>query len=126
MHPPLDDVHVRQERAAKNQSLFREVNERVKDVNDRFHVFTALTDWVCECANDTCTERIEMRGTEYEHIRSKGERFFVAPADEHVWPDVERVVERYDGYWVVEKIELGATLAKQVDPRSDGPTSLRT
>jgi hypothetical protein len=116
----------RQERAAKNQSLFREVNERVKDVNDQFYAYTAVGDWICECADDTCTERIEMTLREYEHIRSAGTRFFVAPADEHVLADVEAVVERNDRYWIVEKTELSAVIAKNEDPRLGGPTSLRT
>jgi hypothetical protein len=121
-----DDVHDRQTRAARNQSLFREVNERVKDVNDSFHSFTSVSDWICECANDTCVERVEMAMQEYEHVRADGARFFVAPSNEHVWPDAERVTERHGNYWVVEKIELGARIAKQQDPRSDGPLPFRT
>jgi hypothetical protein len=54
-----EDTSERQERAPRNQSLFREVNERIKNVNDGFHVFTSLNDWVCEWAIDGCVERIE-------------------------------------------------------------------
>ena len=118
---PQAEVRGKQERAARNQSLFREVNERVKDVNDGFRIFTALSDWVCECANDRCVERIVMSSEEYEHIRANGARFFVAPSAEHVWPDVERVVERQDRYWIVEKIEVAAEAATDSDPR-DGPS----
>jgi hypothetical protein len=121
-----EELRDRQERAAKNQAVFREVNERIKDVNDQFHAYTALSDWICECADNTCTERIEMSGQEYEHIRNAGERFFVAPADEHVLPDVEAVVERHNRYWIVEKTAVSAAIAKNTDPRSGGPTSLRT
>jgi hypothetical protein len=121
-----EDVHDRQARAARNQSLFREVNERVKDVNDNVHAFTSVSDWVCECANDSCVERIEMGTHEYEHVRADGARFFVAPSKEHVWPDAERVIERHANYWVVEKIELAATIAAKQDPRSDGPLTLHT
>jgi hypothetical protein len=119
-----EDTSERQERAARNQSLFREVNERIKNVNDGFHVFTTLNDWVCECAIDSCVERIEMTTQEYEHVRQNGARFFVAPKDEHVWPEAERVVERLPNYWIVEKIELGARIAEKMDPRS-GPLPFR-
>jgi hypothetical protein len=119
------EVLERQQRAARNQSLFREVNERVKDVNDSFHAFTSVSDWVCECANDTCVERIEMTSKDYEHIRADATRFFVSPSNEHVWPDVERVIERQPNYWIVEKIGLSAKIAKRQDPRSDGPLTLR-
>lgn len=116
-----EDVRDRQERAAKNQSLFREVNERVKDVNESFHTATfALSDWVCECANDTCVERIEMSSQEYDAIREQPARFLVATSDDHVWPDVERVVERHENYWIVEKFELAATIAEREDPRANG------
>ena len=121
VQPSQQDVRDRQKRAAHNQSLFREVNERVKDVNDSFHIFTSLSDWVCECAEDSCTQRIEMSVRDYEHVRAGGARFFVAP--EHVWTDVELVVERRDTYWIVEKIELGAKIAEAADPRSNGPLS---
>jgi hypothetical protein len=122
-----DDRRERQDRAARNQALFREVNERIEDINERFETLTSRSDWVCECAAVECTERLEMSCREYEAIRSVGDRFIVAPGDEHVWPDVERVVERHQKYWVVEKIEHAAKVARATDPRSDDdPLSLRT
>jgi hypothetical protein len=121
-----EDVRERQQRAAQNQSLFREVNERVKDVKDSFHVFTPISEWVCECANDDCFERIELSARDYEDVRRDGSRFFVSPSEQHVWPEVESVVERFANYWVVEKIELAAEIAEAHDPRSDGPPSSST
>ena len=121
-----EDVRDRQARAAENQALFREVNERVKDVNDRFHAYTSLSDWVCECANDACVQRIEMTGQEYEKVRSAGERFFVAPSEAHLWPDVERVLERRENYWIVVKIGLAAEVASAADPRADDHLGLQT
>jgi hypothetical protein len=88
-------------RAARIQGLFREINQRLRDLNA-----ASLADsgeWICECANDACAERIAMSVEEYETIRDAGTRFFVAPGDAHVWPDVERVAERRAGYWIVEK-----------------------
>jgi hypothetical protein len=64
-----------------------------------------------------------MTGNEYEYVRGNGARFLVAPSSEHVWPDAERVIERHANYWVVEKIALGARIARQQDPRSDTPPS---
>jgi hypothetical protein len=119
-----EDVREPQQRAAKNQSLFREVNERVKDLNDSFHVFTSISDWVCECANDDCFELIEMTTREYEGVRGDGSRFVVAPSEQHVWPEAENVVERFANYWIVEKIELAGQIAEARDPRSDGPDEL--
>jgi hypothetical protein len=124
--PQYEDGHERAKRAARNQVLFRDVNERVKDVNDHFQSFTTLQEWVCECANDTCTEHIEMSCDDYEKIREGAERFFVAPSEDHIWPDVEAVIERRDAYWIVEKSGLAAEIAKDQDPRSEGPLPLQT
>ena len=102
----------REARAARNQMLFRGINERVEAINDSFRLVAPMGEWLCECANDTCLERIEMSIEEYEAVRQDGARFFVAPSDEHVWPDVERVIEHNDRYWVVEKTGHAGELAK--------------
>jgi hypothetical protein len=111
--------------AAKNQSLFREVNERVKYVNHAARSGGSLGDWICECADDGCTGRVEMSVEEYEAIREDGARFFVLPGDAHVWPDIERVVSRTDRFWVVEKAGRARESAKRLDPRMR-PLRVRT
>jgi hypothetical protein len=110
----------REQRAARNQSLFRSVNERIEPLNESFSSINRINDFVCECAEETCAEMIGMSVTEYEAIREQGNRFAVAPGDSHVWPDVETVVEKRDRYWVVEKFGYGGMLAAKHDPRSDG------
>jgi hypothetical protein len=109
----------REVRAARNQSLFREINERVKELNEGFSLVLPTGEWVCECANETCTERVSMSAQEYEEIRSDGVRFFVASSEEHVWPDVELVTKRHDRYWVVEKVGHSGDMARDADPRSE-------
>jgi hypothetical protein len=117
----------RDEQAAKKQTLYREINERVKELNEGFSLVIPLGDWICECANATCAERIAMSAKEYEAIRSNGARFFVAPSEEHVWPDVERVTARNDRYWIVEKVSQAGVLATEADPRFDeSPLPLHT
>jgi hypothetical protein len=104
-------------RAARNQSLFREINERVKQLNEGFSLVLPVGEWICECPDDTCVERIELSAVEYEAVRSAGTHFLVAPANEHVLLDVERVVERTDRYWVVEKFGTAGEEADRLDPR---------
>jgi hypothetical protein len=103
--------------AARNQSSFREINERVKDLNEGFSLVLPLGEWVCECADTLCVERIELSAQEYEAIRENGTRFFVAPGEDHVWPDVEQVTERNERYWVVEKLGEAGRLSASFDPR---------
>ncbi len=112
----------REQRAAKNQSLFREINERIEPLNKAFTPINRLNDFVCECANESCTEAIRMTVDEYEVVRQHPARFFVWPADEHVGLDVERVLEKTDRYWVVEKFGHVGSMAAKLDPRSrDSP-----
>ena len=109
----------RNERAARNQSLFREVNERVvaleqgglQEVSGDGSAVHAI----CECANAGCHEPIVMDIDGYTAIRSSPIHFLVKPG--HEWPDVENVVARHDGFIVVEKVgetgEMATELAGQ-------------
>jgi hypothetical protein len=103
----------RERRAGKNQALFREVNESVNE-----HQPNALSmALVCECANENCTERIELTPEEYGSVRDNPTRFAVAPGEEHVYRDFEIVVELHERFWVVEKTgEAGDEAAEQHDP----------
>jgi hypothetical protein len=100
------DSRERQLQAGKNQALFREINERVRQLEAGFDAFAPrrTAEWFCECANETCFEHITMSHEDYDAIRENRAWFFVVPSDEHVWPDFERVTEKDDRYWVVEKL----------------------
>ena len=107
-------------RGARTQSLFRDVNERVLEINEVFSLAVPLGDWVCECASQACSERIEVMLPEYDEVRANPMRFLVAPSDDHVLPEIEKVVAKAEGYWVVEKEGMAAKLATKVDPRRVG------
>src|SRR5438067_12888463 len=115
-----DEVEVRRVRAAKNQSLLSEVNERIEELTagEPSPMFEELRmsrtlDLACECMDDTCTERITMTVSEYEQIRSGSNAFFVKPG--HQVPDVEVTVREEAEYIVVSKIGAGATVAEKLD-----------
>jgi hypothetical protein len=105
-------------RAARKQSLFRDINERVKQLNDGFSMVLPIGEWICECADDACVEQIELSAAEYESVRVDGTHFLVAPSDPHVFLDVELVTERHDRYWVVEKFGTAGLVAGEFNPRS--------
>jgi|Tabmets5t2r1_1033131.scaffolds.fasta_scaffold06117_3 hypothetical protein len=110
------------ERLARNQTLFREVNERIEylaDVNERIGYLpeSATSEFVCECSNPECIETIELNFEAYERIRSNPTWFLLKP--DHDISQIERVVSRDDGYAVVEKLILEEYL-QETDPRSDG------
>src|SRR3954469_24678000 len=92
----------REVRAARNQSLFRSVNEQLKATNAAF-VEVGGTEYAiaCECADLECVQTLQISPGAYERVRSNPRRFVVLAG--HVYPEVEHVVEEIDGYVVVEK-----------------------
>lgn len=110
-------MDARETRLAKNEVVFREINERVNELASSHapdeHVYT----FFCECSNADCTLQVELARSEYEKVRAHGNRFLIASG--HQLPEIERVVERNDGWWVVEKEDEAGELARELDPRSD-------
>jgi hypothetical protein len=106
----------RAERAARNEALFRRVNERLEELATTFQAVSEKAVFVCECADATCIEQIEMSLDEYEAVRSRPDQFAVVPA--HVYPDVERIEQATERYAVVAKIGEAAAVAEDADPRS--------
>jgi len=104
-----------QVRIGTNESIFRNVNERIAESAERFDADSA--EFVCECADSACTSRIEASLDAYERTRGHPTRFLLVPA--HVDERVERVVERRRRYAVVEKFEQTvAATVRRLNPRS--------
>jgi hypothetical protein len=109
-------VDSRQQRVAKNEALFREVNERIKEVNEPV-ALGDRSDYLCECGNRDCTEPVALTLVEYEQLRSEPTHFAVVSG--HIAPDVEHVVAENDRYVIVEKSSpAAARIAIERDPRS--------
>ena len=106
----------RQERAARNESLFRDVNERIKSTDS--NISPMFTEFMCECADDSCFEHVSLTSEEYSSVRKMGPVFFILRPGHEV-EDIERVVggeaERYE---IVEKQDVAAEVAAELDPRS--------
>jgi hypothetical protein len=106
------------ERVGKNEALFREVNERIRDVSGRVAAVDgeATLEFVCECSDEGCSEPVQLTLVEYESIRSESTHFLVAPR--HVWqPETERAVRENETYAVVEKTGDAGDVASDKDPR---------
>jgi len=101
----------------RHQALFREVNERIEELAEAFDLKGEL-EILCECGLGQCDERIALREDEYEALRRVPTHFAVRAG--HEIPDVERVVERHDGFVVVEKFGESAKAAIRLDPRRRG------
>jgi len=100
----------RRSHPGESQSLFRDVNNRIKSLNELRSGWSMVSDWVCECSNELCSERIEMTVDEYAELRSNPTHFAVVADNSHVVADAERVVAKHERYWVVEKRVEAANL----------------
>jgi hypothetical protein len=102
------------ERLVRNQILFREVNERVRET---LEAFEGPVEFLCECSADDCIETAVLELTEYDRIRAHPNRFLVVPGHELL--EVDRVVDQGQGYILVEAIAAVDEVIR-ADPRSRG------
>jgi hypothetical protein len=117
--------------AAKDQSLFRGVNERLLDMNKGFDEVSGDADFLCECASQDCIKHVSLTLDDYEEIRRVPTHFAVTDSMDHVFADVERIFAKRDGYFVVEKFGEAGVAAIELDPRRrtrllrplDGPSA---
>jgi hypothetical protein len=96
------------EKAARNQVVFREVNERIAELTELVNE-TGFNLFICECSDAACAESLELTREEYEAVRADPARFVVL--DGHQMPEVERVVGGNGRYLVVETIGPAAEIA---------------
>ena len=91
----------RERRLGLNEALFREINERLRGLNEAFGEVTNRMELVCECAE----------------LRADADQFVIAPGHEAL--HAEDVVETGEGWQIVRKRPGGpAELARASDPRS--------
>jgi hypothetical protein len=109
-----EESDVRRIRLARNQTLFREVNERVNRVANGFGADAPIS-FVCECSNTDCAKQIELSTDEYERLRSVPTWFAVAPGHEVL--EIENIVEVNERYATVEKVAVGGMIAAATYPR---------
>jgi hypothetical protein len=107
---------VSEERLAKNEAFFRELNERIREAVGRQDSDGHIYEFICECADPSCLERIAMTVPEYEHIRAEPARFVLAPG--HDEQAIETVVESESDHVVVEKLGRAREVAEALDPRA--------
>ena len=98
----------RERRLVKNEQAFRAYNERRRALE-------AETDeqvpFVCECGDSSCLQMVEVTPDEWEDAHHRDDQFVVVPGPEHVFPDIEQIVDRRQSYWVVRKFALPADAA---------------
>jgi hypothetical protein len=107
----------REKRIGRNEALFREVNERIERISATLQVSDERLKILCECGVPTCLEQLDVATSEYERVRADPTLFLIRPGHEHA--DLEEVVERREGYYIVRKVASDAAqTARDLDPRS--------
>jgi hypothetical protein len=101
---------------AKNEELFRRVNERIEEVSVAVPRDEPLLDFLCECDRNGCEEKVRAARAEYEAVRAQPTHFIIRPGHED--PRVERVISSNDRFAIVEKQGQAAADAERTDPRS--------
>jgi hypothetical protein len=111
-------VGAREDRIARNEALFRNVNERVRDLAASFasDAEPEPIAFVCECGSSECAATIVLTIREYENVRSDPAQFMIVPG--HESPEVEVVVARHDNHDVVRKNDDEARIAIETNPRA--------
>jgi hypothetical protein len=110
-------MDAREERLARNETLFRSVNENIEEAATSNQLDEHMFEFFCECSNIDCTRLLPMTVSEYERVRSDPKQFVVAPG--HELPEIEVVVARNDAYQIVVKEGDAAEFVTEHDPRSN-------
>jgi hypothetical protein len=86
----------------RHESTFRHANERIQQAAD-LNGYTGLVPFICECAEERCTEIIRLSLADYEDVRSQPRRFVVAPGHDEGDGPGGRLVAEHPGYAIVER-----------------------
>lgn len=106
--PPSDSL-------AKNEALFREVNERIEAVSQSVPPGYEAMEFLCECDRRDCRENVTVTRAEYEAVRAVSTHFIVLPS--HQDPRIEHIAFANERFLVVEKEGKAARRAEESDPR---------
>ena len=104
------------EQVGRNDAIFREANEHIEEAAEKVG-HSGTVPFICECADPSCREIVRLTFEEYEHVRDRSTTFVNAPGHQAVAPHAVNVVERADGYVIVEKIGRAAEVAEERDTR---------
>lgn len=101
-----------EQRAARNESLFREVNQNIALLEERHGTTVSEPVFLCECADAGCTEQLAVDADTFRRVRAQPRLFLLRPG--HDDPQLERVVEARGDYVIVEKTGEAGRVAEEI------------
>jgi hypothetical protein len=90
------------------------VNQRIQEIADRFDMW-AETEFMCDCGRAGCVDLVAVPLAVYNEVRDHPARFILVTGHED--GEIERVVQRRDGFLVVEKVGGAAEAAERFHRR---------
>ena len=107
------------ERVAFNDDIFRKANEAIRDqaqhiAQDHLERLPVI----CECAEESCADVLQVPIDVYERVRSNPRLFFNAPGHDAAAQGWAEVVERHRRYVVVEKQDRAGEIVEMLDDRA--------
>jgi hypothetical protein len=101
---------------AKNEELFRKVNERIESLSQVVAPRDQTMEYLCECDRAHCYERIKASREEYKSVRAVATHFIVLAGHED--RRIERVAFSNERFLTIEKQGAAALDAVETDPRN--------
>lgn len=108
------------ERVARNDARFREANERIRSTAESMELdHSDALPFLCECAEESCIEVLQLSHDEYEAVRAHPTHFINARGHAVHGRGWVRVLDEFDRYTVVEKVGEAAEIVVDLDPRRE-------
>jgi hypothetical protein len=102
------------ERIARNDAIFREANERIREAAEEHGAWGEYLPVICECADPACREILRVLPEEYAAVRENPAWFLNATGHQVVAGRHVEVVRRGGGHVVVEKVGRAGEVAREL------------
>lgn len=107
----LELVDERQERIAKNETVFRAANREIEHAEQEAGGGAdTLIEVLCECGQDGCSGLISLTFADYDGVHAQEDRFVVLRGHESA--DIERIVDDRASFLVVDKFGEAEEIAE--------------
>lgn len=105
-----------EKRIARNDAAFREANEQINAAAGIYGLEGAVP-FICECADPACSEIVPLELLQYEEIRADSRHFLNVPGHEAAAQGAAVVIDKREGYVIVEKVGHAGDVVEALDER---------
>ena len=95
------DARMSSDLTRESGETFARANEHLRLTAEKYE-FDQAVPFLCECSEISCTEPVRLSLTSYRDARAEPGTYILLPGHED--PRTERIVDRRDGFALVEKL----------------------